>query len=67
VKLTIEQLVRAAERQGWDVPETRDGWQFRPADPTQTPYSVHRQTPEYTLKKVLAQLKRRGLQWPEER
>lgn len=59
--LKLEDLIQAAKNQGWDVPETTDGFMFRPADRTKTAYSVHRNPPDYSLKVILSQLRRRGL------
>lgn len=62
--LKLEDLIKAAERQGWRVEDTKNGVMFFPADPTQQQVLAHRDTPEHSLKKTLSQLRRRGLQWP---
>jgi hypothetical protein len=64
VGLRLEDLVAAAEQQGWRTERTKSGVMFYPADPTQQQVLAHRQAPEQSLKKTLAQLRRRGLQWP---
>ena len=65
--IKLEDLISEAERQGWVVEPTKSGFMFRPADRSQTPYAVHRDPPEYTLKRIVSQLRRRGLVHPPQK
>lgn len=62
--LQIEDLVKAAKHQGWEVKDTADGHLFLPADKSQSPFTAHRGANENTMKKNLSQLRRRGLVYP---
>jgi hypothetical protein len=62
--LKLEDLITAAQEQGWRVEDTKSGVMFYPADPSLEQVLAHRQTPEHSLKKTLSQLRRRGLRWP---
>lgn len=62
--LKLEDFIKGARKQGWRVEETKSGFMFYPADPTRKPVLAHRDTPEYSLKKTLSQLRQGGFQWP---
>ncbi|MEW6473564.1 MAG: hypothetical protein AB1679_14955 [Actinomycetota bacterium] len=46
--MKLEDLIAAAERQGWVVDPTKSGFMFHPADRSQSPYTVHRDPPDHT-------------------
>lgn len=51
--LKLGDLIKAAQRQGWRVEETKMGYRFLPPDTTKGSVLAHRDAPEYALKKTL--------------
>lgn len=64
--LKLDDLIKAAEAQGWRKKDTKMGVLLLPPDPTKTSVLAHRDPPEHTLKKILSQLRQRGFRWPPE-
>lgn len=62
--MTLDELEKAADQQGWRVSPTTDGVMFYPPDRTLSGVLVHRKPTEQGLKKTLSQLRQRGFVWP---
>ena len=60
----LDDIVRAAEDQGWRSEPTRDGVMLYPEDRTSSGVLVHRQPTEQALKKTVSHMRQRGFVWP---
>ena len=63
--MEVDQIIRAAEEQGWRVKRTKKGLLLYPPNLTRGPVAIHL-TPSdrRAVKNFLAEMRRHGLVWP---
>jgi hypothetical protein len=55
-------LVKKAREQGWGIDRKKAGWQFRPVDKAQPPFTVHETCSDHrAYRNIVARLRRAGL------
>ena len=62
--MELQEIIKAAEDQGWRVEQTRDGYMLYPPDRSKTGVLVHRQPTEQAIKKTISHMRSRDFVWP---